>query len=435
MFKLFSLLFVVSLLLSFGCDQGNDDSFVPASDTFVCTVAFVTSSLTLADATEGVAYADTTTLVTSTTGGFAPFTYSGTFSSGSNLLIESDGDIVSGTGGAGTPGSYSATVTVTDATGVCTDTVLVGIDILPSGPTSPRIDSVDHTNTGSAGGTDTVLGTALSGLDTVPDFLGVEATSASSRDFVIFVDSDGDGLDVTTVNTTNVSIFEIDATLGGGGSFLSTASYTVTYAPLPADTITVSIPSTTLLDGGRTYVITVSPAVMSNSGLAFTIAPTAINSVVFLTTPDFTTLVFAGLSSGGASCTICHDGSIAGGMAGGIAITNGGTVTLDFTGTSGTAFTSLLVADSGDPTRTYLSMNNGVSGFPTNNPNSAILANKISATTAFGATMPLGSATLDGSSATLTGGPTDPDTGTTITAGKFVIQVRSWIRGGAPNPP
>ncbi len=434
--KLVLFLLLLSMgLMSFGCSNGGGNHQYFPPDDFVCTVAFVSGSLTLLDATEGVAFSDITTLVTSTTGGVTPFTYSGTFATASNLFIASDGDITSGTGGAGTPGTYSSTVTVTDATGICSDTVLVSIDILSSGPVAPRILSVSHLNTTSVGGTDTVAGSALSGLDTVPDFLGVEGgLSFSLREFVISVDSDGDGLLASTVNEANVTIFEIDAAAPGGGRFLGgLIDYTVTYAPLPADTITVSIlipPFGVVLGDGRSYVITVSTAVTNTSGDPFSFTPVP-NSVTFLTAPDWTSLVSVGLASTGAGCSVCHSGSSPGTtVEGGIAWPLGGVstpITLDFTDASGASLFR-------GPDYMSLGLIAGVGAL---NPNSSVLANKLSATTAFGVPMPIGG-TLDGSSAPLglSGDafppPIDPDTAIIITEGKFVTQVRSWIRGGTP---
>ncbi|MEK7483660.1 MAG: hypothetical protein AABZ60_04915 [Planctomycetota bacterium] len=440
--KLVLFLLLLSMgLMSFGCSNGGGNHQYFPPDDFVCTVAFVSGSLTLLDATEGVAFSDITTLVTSTTGGVTPFTYSGTFATASNLFIASDGDITSGIAGAGTPGTYPSTVTVTDATGVCSDTVSVSIDILSSGPAAPRILSVSHLNT-FAGGTDTVAGSALSGLDTVPDFLGVEGISlTSSRDFVISIDSDGDGLASATVTTTNVTIFEIDATAPGGGTLLPTTAYTVTYAPLPTDTITVSIllslpPPAFLLDAGRSYVITVSTSVTNTSGDPFSFTPIP-NSVTFLTAPS-SGLVFGGLISTGAGCSGCHAGGSPGAaVSGGIAFPPGGVtsaISLDFTDSTTTGAS---LARENPVGRNYLTFGGIASVVGAFNPNSSVLANKLSATTAFGVPMPIGG-TLDGSSAPLglSGDPVppppDPDTGVIITEGKFVTQFRSWIRAGSP---
>lgn len=466
--------FVIICLSLSGCwrDGSNQDFFIGGGEAVVCTVTFDFLAVTLPDATEGVAYADTTSLVSVTTGGSLPYTYTGTFSVASNLFVEADGDIVSGTGGAGVVGVYSTTVTVFDATGVCNDTITVSITINPSTPveicdnsidddgdtfvdcldtdcatdpfcvvTAPRIDpagTVDHMN-GGGGGTDSVSGSALSGSNTVPDFIGVQsnanATSAD-RIFVIDIDSDGVGLDATTVIEANVTVTDLST----GVPLTPVTDYSVTYAAGPPETITVNIfgGSTGIsLAEGATHLITITTGVTNTLGDPFTSLATA-NSIRFLTVPDWVSLVFDGLSSAGATCVDCHDGSISGGVSGGIAFTNGGTITLDFTGTAATAYTSLLVADSGNASRTYLSLNNGVVGFSANNPNSAIIVNKLSATgvtPSFGTKMPLFSpGSLDDATVTtLTGGPTDPDTAATITDARFMLQLRSWVRGGAPD--
>lgn len=447
----FGLFFLVLLsLVTTGCwrDGSNQDFFI-ASDPVTCTVAFSASSITLANATEGLAYADTTTLVAATTGGISPYTYSGTFSALANLSVTFDGDVVSGVGGAGTPGTYSATVVVVDSTGVCTDSVLVTVTVNSAVPVilPPRIDqadTVDHTNGGTVGGTDSVLGSALSGSNASPDFVGVQSnggSGAADRVFVIPIDSDGVGLNAATVIDANVTITEVSTSL----ALTPTTDYTVAYSAGPPETITVTIPGgaagIALVDGG-TYVIAITTSVQNTNGDAFVTTPT--NTVRFLTAPD-RTFVFEGISSTAPGCAGCHDGGAPPGdpsIEGGIAFPPGGTtttITLDFqrASTEATVFGATSLARENPAGRSYVTLG-AVTGFAGSfNPSGSVLANKLLATPAFGSGMPLFGTTLTGSTDPLGAGgdtdppPSDPDTGAIVTEGKFVLQVRSWIRGGA----
>ena len=439
------LLFFIILCLSLpGCwrDGSNQDFFIPASDPVTCTVTFDFTSITLPSATEGLAYADLNTLFNATAGGVPPYLYSevGTGFDLASLSVESDGDVVSGVGGAGPVGFYQTTVTVTDSTGVCTDIIPVSITIISAVPVilPPRILSVNYPH-GGVLGTDTVAGSALAG--SIPDFFGIQPNTnsgAADRVFNIDIDSDSDLLLGTTVNATNVTVEDVNS--------FPVAGYTVVYDPV-LDRIVVTIPGGVggaILANGATHVVTVGVGVTNTSGDPF-VAP---NTFEFLTAADWATNLFTTITSSGAgsaTCTSCHQGGAPLFGSSGTAVVDGGIadppgappatgLLLDFRSATGFAGVLLTLQRANPPGRTYISLG-GVAGVGVLDPNSAVLAKKLSTdqTFGFGVRMPDFGADLDASAAVLTGGSSDPDTSAPVTGTRFVDQVRSWIRAGAPS--
>jgi subtilisin-like proprotein convertase family protein len=309
---------------------------------------------------------------------------------------------------------------------------------------APSIDqarSVTHTNNHTIAGTDSVLGADLSGDDLNPDFLGVRSNTSltsGSRVFVIPIAINGAILSSTTVNTTNISIFGLsEFTAGVDGGFIPSSAYTVSYST-STNNITLTMAGGTsgrILTPGGIYVISLTTSITNRFGTPFSTPPSGpVNSVVFMTAPDYSTTIGPGLTPGCA--TFCHTGaqplsvpSVLGGIANPTGTDNG--ITLNFT-TNALITTSLARTDGVTTGRSYVSLGVGqLPGFATLDPRGTVLGNKMSSMAAFGGEMPFGSTGYENSPTTITGAPINPNTGATYTQGDYFLEVLSWIRAGA----